>query len=60
MVKRINADANGLLGEQDTAAKFLELGATPAGGTPAELSAYIKRDMDMWKEVIKAANLTAQ
>jgi tripartite-type tricarboxylate transporter receptor subunit TctC len=60
VVKRINADANAVLAEQETSVKFLELGATPVGGTPAELAAYIKKDMEMWKDVIKAANITAQ
>lgn len=60
VVKRLNADTNAVLAEAEVSAKFLELGATTVGGTPAELAAYMKKDMEMWRTVIKAANITAQ
>jgi hypothetical protein len=41
-------------------ARFLELGAEPQGGTPAEASAFIKDEEARWRAVINSANVTLE
>jgi tripartite-type tricarboxylate transporter receptor subunit TctC len=57
IVQRMNAEVNAFLKEPETAQQFTKQGATPAGGTPAELSAYMKKDIEMWARVAKEANV---
>lgn len=56
-VSRINAETNAVLKDADIAKQFAVQGATPAGGTPQELGAYMKADMATWARVIKDANI---
>ena len=58
IVQKVNAVTNRYL--QSDKAKELIAGASlePVGGSPAEAEAFIKRELDTWTPVIKAANIS--
>jgi tripartite-type tricarboxylate transporter receptor subunit TctC len=56
-VQKLNNEMNGVLRDPDIEKQFALQGATPAGGSPADLGAYIKKDIQMWSGVIKEANI---
>ena len=57
VVDRINAEVNRALQTQEVKDRFVMLGFEPAGGTPAEFAAVIRRDAAKWSKVIKDANV---
>ena len=59
-VRRVNAEVNAVLKEAEIAKQFAVQGATPTGGTVAELAAYMKNDTDTWRRVIKEADIKAE
>jgi hypothetical protein len=46
--------------EHAAGCRFAAEGAQPAGGTPAELAAYVKRDNEKWSAVIRTVDIQAQ
>ena len=60
VVQRLNAEINAVLRDPDIEKQFALQGASPAGGTPAELGTYIRKDIEMWSGVIKEANIKAE
>jgi len=58
IVQKVNAVANRYL--QSAKAKELIAGASveAVGGTPADAAAFIKRELETWEPVIKAANIS--
>lgn len=57
IVERLNTEVNAVLSDPDIKKQFSLQGATPAGGSPEELGAYIKKDIEMWMRVIREANI---
>jgi tripartite-type tricarboxylate transporter receptor subunit TctC len=39
---------------------LVSLGANPIGSTPAQLGAFVKKDMEQWTKVIKSSGATAE
>jgi len=60
IVQRLNSDANAVMRDPEIEKLFSQQGAAPAGGTPAELGAYIRKDIETWTRVIKEANIKAE
>jgi tripartite-type tricarboxylate transporter receptor subunit TctC len=60
LAQKVSADMAAALKQPDVRARFLELGAEPQGGTPAETSAFIKDEEARWRAVIKSANVTLE
>jgi tripartite-type tricarboxylate transporter receptor subunit TctC len=58
VLQKVNAIANRYL--QSAKAKELIAGASVevVGGSPAEAAAFVKRELDTWEPVIKAANIS--
>jgi tripartite-type tricarboxylate transporter receptor subunit TctC len=56
-VQRMNREVNALLKDPEVAKQFSVQGASPAGGTPPELAAYIRNDIEMWTKVVREANI---
>jgi tripartite-type tricarboxylate transporter receptor subunit TctC len=56
-VARINAEVNTVLKDAEIASQFAVQGATPAGGTPVEFGAYIRKDVETSGRVIREANI---
>lgn len=57
VVARINQVANDALQDAAVRARLIELGTTPAGGTPAEFSRFLDADSKKWAKVVRAANI---
>ena len=58
VIAKVNADAVEALKLADVRARFLEQGAEPVAGTPAETAAFIRDEMTRWQGVIRTANVT--
>jgi tripartite-type tricarboxylate transporter receptor subunit TctC len=57
IAQKVSADMAAALKQPEVRARFLELGAEPQGGTPAEAAAFIKDEEARWRAVIKSANV---
>ena len=60
VVARINQDANAVLAEPDVRARLLELGATPAGGTPADCARFLDQEIEKWGKVVRTAHVVVE
>jgi tripartite-type tricarboxylate transporter receptor subunit TctC len=57
VVERVNAEVNKALQVQEVRDRFATLGFEPAGGSPADFAAVIRRDAAKWSKVIRDANV---
>ena len=55
VITRINADLNAALKTAAVRDLLAAQGAEPAGGTPEDFAALIKRDLAKWEKVVKAS-----
>ena len=60
IVERVNAEINAMLRDQDFRQKLADVGATPIGGTPADLSKHLASEIVKWGAVVKAAGIKSQ
>jgi tripartite-type tricarboxylate transporter receptor subunit TctC len=58
VVDKISADVREVLAADDVKSKLLELGAIPAGNTPAQFQQLITSDARRYAQVIKDKNIT--
>jgi tripartite-type tricarboxylate transporter receptor subunit TctC len=58
IIDRLNAEINKIAKTPDFAKRIESEGLDPAGGTPEEFLAVIKREIAEWGEVIKEAHIT--
>ena len=59
VVRKINSDVQRVLADADFREKFLLPNQyEPVTGTPEQFAAYVKRDADKWRRVIKAAKIS--
>ena len=54
-ISQINAAINKALAAPELRERFAKLGLEPTGGTPADLSAAMKRDTERWAPIVKAS-----
>jgi tripartite-type tricarboxylate transporter receptor subunit TctC len=59
IVLRLNQDMVKALRAPDLAQRFASVGAHPVGSTPEEFAAYMKKELQVWSKVIKAAGIRA-
>lgn len=59
IVAKLNADINAVLREADLRESFAGQGITPAGGTPEQLGERVKREVALWRRVVKGAGIKA-
>lgn len=59
-IQRINTEFNNVLKDPEIGKQFAVQGATPVGGTPAQLGEFIKNDIATWIRVIREANIKVQ
>ena len=59
IVDKLNKAVNDVLAMPDVKEKFAKLNLHPAGGTPAEAKAFIKKETQTWGHVIKEAHVPA-
>jgi len=60
IVAKIARDTNAALQNAELRARFAELSVDPGGGTPAEFSAYVTREMGKYARLVKALNIKAE
>ncbi|WP_420223808.1 Bug family tripartite tricarboxylate transporter substrate binding protein [Pigmentiphaga litoralis] len=58
VVTYLNQQVNRVLEEPETRKRFVQLGATAAGGTPADFGAFLRTEAARWESVVKSANVT--
>ena len=58
-VRQLNAAINSALAAPDLRERFAKLGLEPTGGSPADLTAAMKRDTERWAPVVKASGFKA-
>ncbi len=58
IVAKLNAATNAFLTSPQTKEMFAKLGIQAAGGTPADLEAFVAAELAKWAPIIKAANIT--
>lgn len=57
LAAKLNRDIIAVLNDEDVKANFAAQGAKGLGGTPAELSAFIKSEYDKWGKVVRDAGI---
>jgi tripartite-type tricarboxylate transporter receptor subunit TctC len=60
IVQRMHADTVALLRERAIQERFDPLGITAKSSTPAELTARMRADAELWGPIIKAANIKGE
>jgi tripartite-type tricarboxylate transporter receptor subunit TctC len=58
IVDRLNAEIVAILKKSETRERFAAQGAEAVGSTSAEFAAHIRREIDKWGKVVRAAGLT--
>ena len=56
-VARLNSEINKILKLKDTAEQLLKDGVFPAGGTPEQFTAQIKKELTVWKKLMAEGNI---
>ncbi len=57
VVAKLNSEVNAILKEKEFAAVLEADGSEPIGGTPEQLLALIKSDVERWRNLVKAQNI---
>ena len=57
IVAILNGHVRAIIGDPDFQKRMIELGGEPAAGSPEELDARLRSDIDMWAAVVKKAGL---
>jgi tripartite-type tricarboxylate transporter receptor subunit TctC len=60
IVDRLNAEINKIVESPQMKEFFLREGAEPSPMKPAEFEAFIAAEIERWKKVAKASNITAE
>ena len=60
IIDKINTAMNEVFALPEVRARLAALSMTPAGGTPADMAAFVKAETQRWGEVIRAANITIE
>jgi tripartite-type tricarboxylate transporter receptor subunit TctC len=60
VVDRLNRDIRRFLELSDIQQRFYEWGGQAAPSTPAEMRSHVETEIQKWKEVVKARNITLQ
>jgi tripartite-type tricarboxylate transporter receptor subunit TctC len=58
VINKVNAGINEALRDPDVQKRLSDLSAEPVGGTPQETTAYLKQEVERWKNVIVSAHVT--
>jgi len=52
-IAQVNAAINKALATSELRERFIRMGLEPTGGSPADLTALMKRDTERWAPVVK-------
>ena len=59
VILKLNGEINRILQDAEVKERLVSLGMQPIGGTPEELGAHIKKQVDVWTRVIKVSGAKA-
>jgi tripartite-type tricarboxylate transporter receptor subunit TctC len=57
-IAKLNEEANKAIKDPGVKAKLTDISALTVGTTPAELAAFIQKELTIWEPVIRGANIT--
>ena len=57
VVERLSSEFNKALAAPDLRAKLATLGVDPVGGTSAQMTQYVRNDLERWAKIVKQANI---
>ena len=57
VINALNAAAQKSLAMADVRERLIALASPPVGGTPEQFAQHLKREIDKWARVIRAANI---
>lgn len=57
---RLNAEMRRIVASSEFGKMLLANGVEPAGGTPADLDDYVRRDFHKWQKVVREANISIE
>lgn len=60
IIARLNAETNRAIVSPDLKDKFIAIGADALGGTPEQLGAILRNDIERWSKAIKATGLKVE
>ena len=60
LAERISAAIAEALQSTEARKRLADLSAEPIGNTPAQMAAFMKKDAERWREVIRSANVKAE
>lgn len=60
VVQTLNQRINALIERKGTAERLAAIGAEPAPATPAELDAYMRQQLEVWRVKVRDAGITPQ
>jgi tripartite-type tricarboxylate transporter receptor subunit TctC len=60
VIQALNAAAQKSLAQPEVRDRLLGLASPPVGGSPEEFGSYMKREIDKWARVIRAANIKSE
>jgi tripartite-type tricarboxylate transporter receptor subunit TctC len=60
ILDRVNGELNKIVKSRDIAEKLAADGVSPAGGTPEQFAALIKRDIETWRRVVQKAGVKVE
>ena len=58
IVTELNRATNEFIAERQTQSRMIEEGADPAGGTPEQFGAFVRREFEKWRTVVKESGAT--
>jgi tripartite-type tricarboxylate transporter receptor subunit TctC len=60
IVERINSEVPRVLALKEAASQLQNDGVTPAGGSPESFRETIRREIEVWRKVVRDANIKAE
>jgi tripartite-type tricarboxylate transporter receptor subunit TctC len=60
IIARLSTEIDKILHRPEVIERFVQLGAEPVGGTPAELARFIASETAKWREVVKTSGAKAE
>lgn len=57
IVRRLNAEFQAALSMPDVREKLVQVGMTPAGGTPQQFTGLVRSEVERWRGIIKARGI---
>ena len=60
VIAELNRATNEFIAERSVQARMIEEGADPAGGTPEQFGAFVRREFEKWRTVVKESGAVVE